>query len=220
MTAEFIKTDTNRVRRLPQQGVYDKSVVFKILDAGFVCHIGFQSGSQTFVIPTLYARRGESLYVHGSAASRMMQNLKEGIPACITVTHIDGLVLARSAFNHSVNYRSAMLFGQAHEVVEEAAKIEALRLFTNSIIPGRWQELRPSTPQEIKGTTVLTFSIMEASAKIRTGPPDDNPEDLDNPVWAGVVPLCLTVGDPQPDAHVSDQAPFLNKGRLLERFHG
>jgi nitroimidazol reductase NimA-like FMN-containing flavoprotein (pyridoxamine 5'-phosphate oxidase superfamily) len=220
MTDEFFQTETNRVRRSPQQGVYDKNVVFKILDAGFLCHIGFRSGSQTFVIPTLYARRGESLYVHGAAASRMMRDLKEGIPACITVTHIDGLVLARSAFNHSVNYRSVMLFGQAHEVDEEAAKIEALRLFTNSMVPGRWQELRPSTPQEIKGTTVLMFSIAEASAKIRTGPPNDNPEDLDNPVWAGVIPLALQVGEPEPDAHVMDRIPVFDMDRLLNRFQG
>ena len=195
-------TDRTRVRRRPERGVFDRAAIYRILDDGFVCHVAFVADGQPFAIPTGYARLGDDLYVHGSAASRMVRTLKAGLDVCVTVTLVDGLVLARSAFHHSMNYRSVVILGQARLVVDVAEKTTALRAFTNHIAPGRWNELRPITDKELAATSVLALPIEEASAKVRTGPPIDDDDDHTWPVWAGVVPLALTHGQPVPDAHV------------------
>lgn len=183
-------TDRTKLQRLPKRGHYDRGTLYSILDEGMVCHLGFTAHGQTFVVPTAYARAGDRILVHGSAASRMMKSLADGIDVCLTVTLLDGLVLARSAFHHSVNYRSAMVFGKA-TLVDENEKYEALRLFMEQVTPGRWDTTRPPTAQELKGTTVLSLPIEEASAKVRTGPPIDDAEDMSLKVWAGVIPLAV-----------------------------
>lgn len=201
-------TDRTRLKRMPKRGVFDREAVYRILDEGFVCHVAFVVDDQPYAIPTGYARVGDSLYLHGSAASRMLKSLSAGIPVCVTVTLVDGLVLARSAFHHSVNYRSVVVLGQARMVTDPVEKADALRAFTNHVVAGRWEELRPVTAQELLGTSVLVLPIDEASAKVRTGPPIDDEEDLTWPVWAGVVPLSLQSGPPIPDAHARpDMAP-------------
>jgi nitroimidazol reductase NimA-like FMN-containing flavoprotein (pyridoxamine 5'-phosphate oxidase superfamily) len=202
---------------MPKRGVFDRSAVYRILDEGFVCHVAFAVDGQPYAIPTGYARVGDVLYLHGSAASRMLRSLSTGIPVCVTVTLVDGLVLARSAFHHSINYRSVMILGQARLVTDPAEKTAALRAFTNHIVPGRWEELRPVTTQELAGTSVLVLPIEEASAKVRTGPPIDEEEDLTWPVWAGVVPLAQQDGEPLPDAHVRVDTPPFDAGRLRQR---
>lgn len=186
------------MRRLPKRGHYDRETVHAVLDAGVVCHVGYAIDGQPYVTPTCHWRHGDRLYWHGSSASRMLRHLKEGVPACVTVTHLDGLVLARSGFHHSVNYRSVMAFGRARLVPEEA-KLEALRDFVERLFPGRWDELRPPTGQEIKATTVLWMDLDQVSAKIRTGPPVDDEEDYELPVWAGVLPASSVRGMPEPD---------------------
>jgi nitroimidazol reductase NimA-like FMN-containing flavoprotein (pyridoxamine 5'-phosphate oxidase superfamily) len=182
--------DRIRVKREPQRARYDRETIEAILDEALVCHLGFEVDGQPYVIPTLHARVGDRLYVHGSAASRLLRHLAGGARACVTVTLVDGLVLARSVFNHSVNYRSAVVFGTA-TLVEDAEKREALRALTEQLAPGRWDEARQPTEQELKATWILSLPIDEASAKVRTGPEEDEPEDLDLPVWAGVVPVHL-----------------------------
>jgi nitroimidazol reductase NimA-like FMN-containing flavoprotein (pyridoxamine 5'-phosphate oxidase superfamily) len=213
----FAVTDRTRLKRMPKRGVFDRSAVYRILDEGFVCHVAFAVDGQPYAIPTGYARVGDVLYLHGSAASRMLRSLSTGIPVCVTVTLVDGLVLARSAFHHSINYRSVMILGQARLVTDPAEKTAALRAFTNHIVPGRWEELRPVTTQELAGTSVLVLPIEEASAKVRTGPPIDEEEDLTWPVWAGVVPLAQQDGEPLPDAHVRVDTPPFDAGRLRQR---
>jgi nitroimidazol reductase NimA-like FMN-containing flavoprotein (pyridoxamine 5'-phosphate oxidase superfamily) len=188
-----------RVRRLPKRAAYDRATIHAILDEALVCHLGFVHADQPYVIPTLHARIGERLYVHGSSASRVLGALAEGVAACITVTLIDGLVLARSAFHHSVNYRSVVLLGTARAVVEPDEKLAALRAFTDQIVPGRWADVRPPTPQELKGTSVLCLPLQEASAKLRSGQPVDDEEDYDLDVWAGVLPLQLRALPPEAD---------------------
>jgi len=178
------------VKREPQRARYDRETIEAILDEALVCHLGFEVDGQPYVIPTLHARVGDRLYVHGSAASRLLRHLAGGARVCVTVTLVDGLVLARSVFNHSVNYRSAVVFGTA-TLVEDAEKREALRALTEQLAPGRWDEARQPTEQELKATWILSLPIDEASAKVRTGPEEDEPEDLDLPVWAGVVPVHL-----------------------------
>jgi nitroimidazol reductase NimA-like FMN-containing flavoprotein (pyridoxamine 5'-phosphate oxidase superfamily) len=182
--------DRIRVKREPQRARYDRETIEAILDEALVCHLGFEVDGQPYVIPTLHARVGDRLYVHGSAASRLLRHLAGGARVCVTVTLVDGLVLARSVFNHSVNYRSAVVFGTA-TLVEDAEKREALRALTEQLAPGRWDEARQPTEQELKATWILSLPIDEASAKVRTGPEEDEPEDLDLPVWAGVVPVHL-----------------------------
>ena len=182
-------TERTQVRRLPKRATYETGRIYAILDEGFVCHVGFVLGDQPFVIPTGYARAGNLLYIHGSAASRMLQTIGEGIDVCVTVTLVDGFVLARSAFHHSMNYRSVVVLGKARLVADPAEKLEALRRFTDHIVPGRWDEVRPPTAQELKATSVLALAIEEASAKVRSGPPIDDEEDYRWPVWAGVVPV-------------------------------
>ena len=198
----FTPTERTQVKRLPKRGAYDRETVFKILDEAFVCHVGFVVDGQPYVIPTNYGRVGETLYLHGSAASRMLRTLSEGIPVCVTVTLVDGLVLARSAFHHSANYRSAVILGTARLVSEPAEKMEALRLFTEHIMKGRWEQIRQPNEQELKGTTVLALPIEEVSAKVRTGAPVDDEADYDLPIWAGVLPLPVTAGAPVPDARL------------------
>lgn len=195
---EFPKTDRNRVKRIPKRGHYDQETIFKILDAGFICHIGFVVEGQPFVIPTSYGRDGDVIYLHGSSKSRMLSQLDEGIPVCLTVTHIDGLVLARSSFHHSMNYRSAVIFGKAKEVHGEE-KEWGLFLISENILKGRWDEARKPNEKEMKATSVLRLDIESASAKIRTGPPGDDKPDYELPIWAGVVPMALTYGQPEPD---------------------
>jgi nitroimidazol reductase NimA-like FMN-containing flavoprotein (pyridoxamine 5'-phosphate oxidase superfamily) len=194
-------TDRTRLKRLPKRGMFDRAAVYDILDEGFVCHVGFVVDGQPFVIPTGYARVGDEVYLHGSAASRMVRTLAGGLDVCVTVTLVDGLVLARSAFHHSMNYRSVMILGQARLVTDPAEKTEALRAFTNHIVPDRWDTLRPVTAQELLGTSVLALPIEEASAKVRSGPPVDDEEDVTWPVWAGVIPLSLQAAAPVADAH-------------------
>ncbi len=191
----FNKTERTTLKRLPARGVYDRELVCKILDEGFICHIGFAVDGKPFVIPTGYARIGDKLYVHGSQASRMLRTLKAGVDVCLTVTLVDGLVLARSAFHHSINYRSVVVFGRAALVDDAGEKLAALFAFSEHVIPGRWADVREPTEQELKATTVLSLPLAEVSAKVRTGPPLDDEEDYGLPVWAGVIPLRL-VADP------------------------
>jgi uncharacterized protein len=198
MEQRYTRTERTRLRRLPKRAHYDRATVHAVLDAGLICHVGYVIDGQPYVTPTCYWRHGERLYWHGSSASRMLRRLREGIPACVTVTHIDGLVLARSGFHHSINYRSIMALGTARAVADED-KLAALEEFVEHLLPGRWAELRPPTGQEVKATTVLWMELDEVSAKLRTGPPVDDEEDYGLPIWAGVVPLATTVGAPEPD---------------------
>jgi nitroimidazol reductase NimA-like FMN-containing flavoprotein (pyridoxamine 5'-phosphate oxidase superfamily) len=193
-------TDRTRVRRLPRRGAYDRATIDAILDEGLVAHVGFVVDGQPFVIPTLYARDGDRVLVHGSAASRMLKTLDTGVDLCITVTLADGLVVARSAFESSMNYRSVVLLGKARTVDEPAAKMDALRALVEHLIPGRWDDCRLPDDEEMKATLVLEMPINEASAKIRTGPPLDKPRDLDTSYWAGELPFAQLVGTPVPDA--------------------
>ena len=197
--AEFPVTGRTRLKRLPQRAVYDRDEVYAILDEGFLCHVGFVAEGQPFVIPTGYARRDNELLIHGSAASRMLRNLAEGIDVCVTVTLVDALVLAKSAFHHSMNYRSVMMLGTATLVTGAAEKMDALRRFTDHIVPGRWDEVRQPTESELKQTSVLKLPLETVSAKVRKGPEVDDEDDLGLGVWAGVVPLRTTAGPSQPE---------------------
>jgi len=203
----FTPTTRTQVKRLPKRGAYDRETVFRVLDEAFVCHVGFVVDGQPYVIPTNYGRVGEILYLHGSAASRMLRTLSEGIPVCVTATLIDGLVLARSAFHHSVNYRSVVVLGTARLVEDPAEKMEALRLFTEHIMKGRWDEIRQPTEQELKATTVLAVPLQEVSAKVRTGGPVDDDEDYELPIWAGVLPLPVLPGAPIADSRLKAGIP-------------
>lgn len=203
----FPVTERTQVRRLAKRGRYDRETVYSILDAGWICHVGFTVDGRPVVIPTAYGRDGGRLIIHGSAASRMLRTMAGGIEVCVTVTHVDGLVLARSAFHHSINYRSVMLFGRARLIEESEAKNDALRLFTEHLLPGRWAEVRTPNEKELKATTVLELPIEEASAKVRTGPPVDDEEDMSWPVWAGVIPLSIVKGAPEPDPGPLTEAP-------------
>jgi len=197
------QTPRTTLKRLPQRGIYDRELIEQILDEGFICHVGFAVDGQPFVIPTGYARVGDSLLIHGSQASRMLRTLGEGIDVCVTVTLIDGLVLARSAFHHSMNYRSVVVFGRATVIEDLAKKIEALRALSEHMIPGRWDDVREPNERELQLTTVLSLPLTEASAKVRTGPPLDDEEDYELSVWAGVIPLRLVAGSPVDDARLS-----------------
>src|ERR1051326_2963093 len=195
----FPLTDRTKLKRLPKRGHFDRETVYAILDEGFICHVGFVVDGQPFVIPTGYARVDDKLYIHGSQASRMLRSLAEGIEACVTVTIVDGLVLARSAFHHSINYRSVLVFGRATLVSDAQEKYAALTALSEHIVPGRWADGREPNEQELKLTTVLRLPLAEASAKVRTGPPLDDEEDYALPIWAGVVPLKVTAGEPIKD---------------------
>jgi len=192
-------SDRTRLVREAQRGVYDREAIYRILDEGFVCHVGFTANGQTFVIPTMYARVGDALYFHGSAASRMLRGVSSGLNVCITVTLADGLVLARSVFNHSMNYRSVVALGNASIVDEAGEKLDALRAFTEKILPGRWDDARQPNEKELKATSILRLPLTEISAKVRTGGVEDDAEDYALPVWAGIVPLRLVADAPVRD---------------------
>jgi nitroimidazol reductase NimA-like FMN-containing flavoprotein (pyridoxamine 5'-phosphate oxidase superfamily) len=205
---DFSPTARTTLRRLPKRGSFEREAVYRILDEGFVCHVGFVAGGQPFVIPTAYGRKGDVLYIHGARASRMQKALAAGADACVTVTLVDGLVLARSAFHHSINYRSVVVFGRARVVESEEEKSAALEAFTEHIMPGRWADVRWPTAQELAATTVLAIPLSEASAKVRTGPPVDDEEDYALPVWAGVLPLGVERGAPEPDPRLPPETPL------------
>ncbi len=201
---DFPQTERTTLKRLPKRGVYDRELVYQILDEGFICHVGFAVEGQPFVIPTGYARVDEELFIHGSQLSRMLRTVSSGIDVCVTVTLVDGLVLARSAFHHSINYRSVVVFGRARIVEDKTAKLAALFAFSEQVIPGRWNDVREPTEQELKATTVLSLPLAEVSAKVRTGPPLDDEEDYALNVWAGVLPLKIAAGAPVPDPRLPE----------------
>jgi nitroimidazol reductase NimA-like FMN-containing flavoprotein (pyridoxamine 5'-phosphate oxidase superfamily) len=195
-------TKRTEARCIPDRGSHDWATIRQILDTGFLAHVGFCLDGQPFVIPTLYGRDGETLYLHGSAASRMLRELETGVPACVTVTLVDGLVLSRSAFDHSMNYRSVVVFGTARKVADPEQKIKSLRVISEHLIAGRWEDVREPSEKELKATTVLEFSIEEASSKVRSGPPLDDESDYGLPVWAGVLPLEIKSRPPIPDGRL------------------
>ena len=196
--ANYEVTDRNKVKRIPARGHYDSETLYAILDDGFLCHMGFIVEGQPFVIPTLYARSGDVIYVHGATTSRMLKEIQKGVQVCLNVTHVDGLVLARSAFHHSMNYRSAVVFGTA-TLLKEEKKIKALEVISENILKGRWEESRKPNAKELKATTVLAITIDQASSKIRVGPPGDDKEDYELDIWAGVLPIEQTYGSPIAD---------------------
>jgi len=216
---EIPQTPRTTLKRLPKRGSHERDTIDQILDEGFICHVGFAIEGQPFVIPTGYARAGDKLIIHGSQASRMLRALKTGIDVCVTVTIIDGLVLARSAFHHSMNYRSVVIFGRATLIEEREAKLAALFALSEHMIPGRWEDVREPTEAELQQTTVLSLPIDEASAKIRTGPPLDDEEDYAMNVWAGVLPMQLATGeaiaDPRlpPNIEVPDYVRSYGRGK-------
>ena len=207
MPDPFPVTDRTRVVREANRAVYDRAAIYRILDEGFVCHVGFPVDEQPFVIPTMYARVGDDLYFHGSAASRMLRGLGAGLPVCITVTLTDGLVLARSVFNHSMNYRSVVALGQAELIDDPVEKLRALQAFTEKLIPGRWNDARQPNEKELKATSILRLPLAEVSAKTRVGPPEDDAPDYAIPVWAGVIPLSLAPGAPIRDEKCDPSIP-------------
>jgi len=196
MSDNQIPTARTRVVRESHRGVYDRETAYRILDEGFLCHVGFVVDGQPYVIPTSYGRKDANLYIHGSAASRMLRTMKEGVPVCVTVTLLDGLVLARSIFNHSMNYRSVVILGKATLVDDTEEKLAALHMLSEHILPGRWDDVRQPNERELKQTSVLRVPIEEFSAKVRSGPPIDDAEDYSFPTWAGVLPLELKAGTP------------------------
>ena len=198
------QTERSKLKRLPRRGVYDRETIYRILDEGFICHVGFEVEGQPFVIPTGYARIDDRLYIHGSQLSRMLRTLSGGINVCVAVTLVDGLVLARSAFHHSINYRSVVIFGNATLVDDRAAKLAALFAFSEHVIRGRWDDVRAPSEQELKSTAVLSLSLAEASAKVRIGPPADDEDDYALDVWAGVIPLKLTAEAPISDPRLPE----------------
>src|SRR5438128_3117200 len=210
MAEPYSPTARTRVTREPERAVYDRAAAYQVLDEGFICHVGFVVDNQPFVIPTGYGRSGDNLYIHGSAASRMLRNLDQGIAVCVRVTLLDGLVLARSIFNHSMNYRSVVVLGTAVAVEDSAEKLQALRALSEHILPGRWEESRQPNERELKATLVMRLPITEFSAKVRTGPPIDDEEDYSFPTWAGVVPLEMVASGPISDARLDpkQEAPL------------
>ncbi len=201
--AAFLPTQRTQIKRLPQRGDYDRQTIYEILDEGLICQVGFVIEAQPIVIPTAYGRVGDRLYIHGSPASRMLRTLKEGVNVCVTVTLLDGLVLARSAFHHSMNYRSVVVFGQAKLVENTDEKLEALKAFTEHVMRDRWAEVRLPNRQELAGTLVLALPLTEASAKMRSGAPIDDEADYELPVWAGELPLRLTTLQPVADPRLA-----------------
>jgi uncharacterized protein len=200
-------TERTRVVREPQRGVYDRETIYKILDEGMVCHVGFSVDEQPYVIPTLFARVGDAIYFHGSAASRMLRRVGEGINVCVTVTLTDGIVMARSIFNHSMNYRSVVALGKATPVDAPEEKVAALQAYSEKILPGRWNDARQPNEKELKATSVLRLPLTEASAKVRVGPPEDDAPDYALPVWAGVIPLRIVADAPIRDERCDPAIP-------------
>lgn len=213
-------SERTRVRRVPQRGVYDRATIEAILDEGLVCHVGFVVEGQPYVIPTNYGRVGDRLYLHGSPASRMLRSLRDGLPVCVTVTLLDGLVLARSAYHHSMNYRSVVVLGTAVEVTDPAERLLGLEAVSEHVLRGRWAEVRPPSDKELRATMVLRLPISEASAKIRTGPPLDDEEDYALPCWAGVLPLQLTTQPPVPDPRLAAGTALSPAARHYRRPQG
>lgn len=205
MSETQMPTPRTRVAREAHRGVYDRETAYRILDEGFLCHVGFVVDGQPFVIPTSYGRKGDSLYIHGSVASRMLRQLKDSVPVCLTVTLVDGLVLARSVFNHSMNYRSVVILGKAALVEDPREKLAALLTISEHIIPGRWADARQPNERELKQTSVLRLPIDEFSSKVRTGPPIDDEDDYSFPTWAGVLPLKMEPRPPIPDPKLDPQ---------------
>lgn len=201
-------TKKTKIKRIPNRGFYDKETVFRILDADFICQIGFIHEGFPVVIPTIYGRKGDELFIHGAAVSRMLVGLSQGIPICLNVTQTKGIVLARSAFNSSLNYESVVVFGQAELVTDTDKKVAALEIITNQIIPNRWQEVRLPNTKELNVTSVLKLKITEASAKIRTGEPHDDKADYDLPIWAGVIPIEKHYGKPVADSVLNKDIPL------------
>jgi uncharacterized protein len=200
------------VKRHPERGAYDRATIDSILDEALICHLGFVADGRPYVIPTIHARDGDTLYVHGSPGSRMLKASKKGVDICVTVTLLDGLVLARSVYNHSMNYRSVVVLGRARELTDRDEKLRAMRRVVEHVVPGRWEDARPPDDGEIKGTMILALPLDEASAKIRSGPPSDDDADLELPVWAGVIPLRIEPSDPVPDAAVDSPPPSYAAG--------
>ncbi len=200
-------TQRTAVKRHPERGSYDRATIDAIVDEALICHVGFLVDEQPYVIPTIHARDGDMLYLHGSPGSRMLRNLAQGVDVCVTVTLLDGLVLARSVYHHSMNYRSVLVLGRAREVTDREEKLRAMRTVVEHVLPGRWDDARQPNEAELKGTTILAISLQEASAKIRTGPPKDIEEDLALPVWAGVIPLELVPSVPIPDKGIEVPPP-------------
>ena len=217
MSETHAPTARTRVVREAHRGVYERAAAYEILDEGFICHVGFAVDGQPFVIPTAYGRSGDNLYIHGSAASRMLRNLDQGVAVCITVTLLEGLVLARSIFNHSMNYRSVVVLGTAVAVRDAREKLEALRLLSEHILPGRWAESRQPNEKELKQTLVMRLPIEEFSAKVRQGPPIDDEEDYSFSTWAGVLPLAMVAGAPINDPRLDPETPVPEYVRQYSR---
>ena len=217
MSETHAPTARTRVAREAHRGIYERAAAYEILDEGFICHLGFVVDGQPFVIPTAYGRAGDNLYIHGSAASRMLRNLDQGVAVCITVTLLEGLVLARSIFNHSMNYRSVVVLGTAVAVRDAKEKLDALRLLSEHILPGRWAESRQPNEKELKQTLVMRLPIEEFSAKVRQGPPIDDEEDYSFPTWAGVIPLAMVPGMPINDPRLDPKTPVPEYVRRYSR---
>jgi nitroimidazol reductase NimA-like FMN-containing flavoprotein (pyridoxamine 5'-phosphate oxidase superfamily) len=217
MPQPYSPTARTRVTREPERGVYNREAAYRILDEGFLCHVGFAVEGQPFVIPTSYGRKDDDLYIHGSAASRMLRTLDRGVPVCVTVTLLDGLVLARSIFNHSMNYRSVVVLGTAVAVEDPQEKLAALRALSEHILPGRWDEVRQPNERELKATLVMRLAIEEFSAKVRQGPPVDDEEDYAFPAWAGVIPLGMVAGEPIHDPRLDPAMAVPEYAKLYSR---
>lgn len=200
----FEKKRKNKVKRHPDRAIYDKDVIYKIIDEAIICHVGFAQGNQPYVIPTLYARRGDDILLHGATTSRLIRHVAAGNEVCITMTLLDGLVMARSVFNHSANYRSAVLFGRGRLIESGEEKLQALKDFTEELIPGRWEDVRQPNEKELVATSIVSIPIDLGSAKSRKGPPGDDESDLELPVWAGIVPIKLQIGQPIDDPKLKD----------------
>jgi len=206
-------TAGTRLKRLPERGHFDRETINKIIDDTFICHVGIMHENQAVVIPTICAREEDRLYIHGSSASRLLKTIEAGNKLCVTITNVDGLVLARSAFHHSLNYRSVVIFGRGNKIIKKDEKLAALKRISENIVPGRWTDVRAPNDKELKQTTVIFIPILEASAKVRSGPPGDDAEDYKLPVWAGVIPIQLDYGTPEPDSQLSRKIimpPYLN----------
>jgi len=208
MSDSVAPTERTRVIREPQRAIYDRAAIYAILDEAFICHVGFTADSQTYVIPTMFARVNDSIYFHGSAASRMLRNLSNGLSVCLAVTLADGLVLARSVFNHSMNYRSVVALGTAQLIGDSTEKLIALHAFTEKTLPGRWNDARQPNEKELKATSILKLPLTEVSAKVRTGPVEDDADDYALKVWAGIVPLRLVAGTPIRDERCDPSLPI------------